>query len=49
MHKEIFANLLLILFFVLTMIIAFWYQSYKFEDCKKVGHSTMYCVFDIGH
>lgn len=21
---------------------------YKFKDCKKVGHSTFYCVLDAG-
>lgn len=21
---------------------------YKFNDCKKVGHSTFYCIMDMG-
>lgn len=20
---------------------------YKFKDCKKVGHSTLYCILDL--
>lgn len=23
-------------------------ESYKFKDCKNVGHSTGYCVLKIG-
>ncbi len=28
--------------------LAIWWQVYKFGDCKKVGHSTLYCVMDFG-
>jgi hypothetical protein len=28
--------------------LAIWWQVYKFHDCKKVGHSTLYCVMDFG-
>lgn len=21
---------------------------YKFQDCRKVGHSIMYCLLDVG-
>lgn len=25
-----------------------WWERYKFHDCRKVGHSRLYCVMDIG-
>lgn len=25
-----------------------WWQIYRYQDCKKVGHSTFYCVMNIG-
>ena len=28
--------------------LAAWWGVYKFHDCKKVGHSTLYCMLDIG-
>jgi hypothetical protein len=38
---------------VLTAIIAFlslgvWWQVYRWEDCRMVGHSTLYCIMTIG-
>lgn len=28
-------------------IILAW-PIYKYKDCKKVGHSTFYCILDFG-
>jgi len=25
-----------------------WWVRYKYQDCKRVGHSTLYCVLDLG-
>ena len=25
-----------------------WWQVYKYHDCKRVGHSTFYCIMSIG-
>lgn len=33
---------------LLLLVIGIWWQVYKYHDCKKVGHTTMYCVLDIG-
>lgn len=38
--------------FLLTIVLmigsAIWWEIYKFQDCKKVGHSTLYCLFSSG-
>lgn len=26
---------------------AFFAADYKFKDCKKVGHTTAYCIMDL--
>lgn len=28
---------------------AIWWQVYKFHDCRRVGHTKLYCIADIGH
>ena len=33
---------------ILVLSFSIWLQLYKFKDCKKVGHSTTYCVLKIG-
>jgi len=25
-----------------------WWQVFRYQDCKMVGHSTTYCIFTIG-
>lgn len=36
------------LFILVPMIvITCFIERYKYHDCKKVGHSTMYCIFNI--
>jgi len=42
------AATLYILMVVAILGLAIWWESYKFQECKKVGHATMYCVFNIG-
>lgn len=32
---------------VLGLIGAYFSEIYKYEDCKKVGHKTLYCILDI--
>jgi len=38
-----------IIFFIILLSISIWWKIYKYHDCKKVGHSTLYCVLDIGN
>lgn len=35
----------------ISLIVAFgsWWEIYKYHDCKKVGHSGLYCVVKIGN
>ena len=37
----------IILFLIIIAAIS-WWNVYSFADCKKVGHSTMYCIGRIG-
>lgn len=37
------------LFVVAIVGLAIWWPLYKFHDCKRVGHSALYCVMDVGH
>jgi hypothetical protein len=38
----------LFFFMVFLLFIVYKWQSFKYHECKKVGHSTLYCVMDIG-
>lgn len=40
--------LLYVLVFLVVFGLAGWWQVYRYQDCKKVGHSTLYCVMSIG-
>ena len=28
--------------------VAIWWEVYKYQDCKMVGHSTLYCIGKLG-
>ena len=43
--KELIAGVILV---VILFGIAIWWNIYAFQDCKKVGHSTLYCLGRIG-
>jgi hypothetical protein len=30
------------------LVLATWWQVYKFYDCRNVGHSMLYCILSIG-
>ncbi len=36
------------LIIIVLVTIGYFIETYKFKDCKKVGHSTMYCILSIG-
>lgn len=40
----------ILLIIVVLLIIPFqiWWQFYRYHDCKKVGHTTLYCILSIG-
>ena len=29
------------------LLFALWLVTFKFSECKKVGHSTLYCLLDM--
>lgn len=34
---------------ILALIAAnIWWQVYRFNDCRAVGHSRLYCILTIG-
>ena len=37
--------LITVLILFLAIALAIKWEIYKYNDCKKVGHSTVYCVF----
>lgn len=43
-------NAIIIGLAIIGIIVSVWWLStYKFKDCKKVGHSTFYCIMDMGN
>lgn len=38
----------IIVFFVIFFVIFFVWEKYNYDDCRKVGHSFMYCLMKIG-
>lgn len=32
---------------IIILIAAIYFIHYKFTDCKKVGHTTLYCLMDL--
>lgn len=46
MQKKI--NMFLVGFSLCIVFFITWLNIYMYEDCKKVGHTTFYCVMRIG-
>lgn len=38
----------LLAFGVLVIFVAYKIEQYKFRDCKKVGHTSLYCFLNMG-
>jgi len=41
-------NIAVVAIIVVVLFIGFEIEKYKFTDCKKVGHTTLYCIFNLG-
>jgi hypothetical protein len=41
-------TLKIVFFIALALFIGLGISMFKYEDCKKVGHSTTYCVLNFG-
>lgn len=37
-----------ILLFAALLATGVWWEVYKYQDCKMVGRSTLYCVMRVG-
>jgi hypothetical protein len=33
--------------FIAVVSVMIWLTVYKWQDCRKVGHSVLYCVMDV--
>ena len=33
-----------VLLLLMVVAAAVWWSFYKYQDCLKVGHSTLYCI-----
>ena len=38
----------LIALLILVLFLAGWWNVYKYQECKKVGHATTYCILILG-
>ncbi len=36
-----------IVLIIIILTSAIYFMHYKFTDCKKVGHTTLYCLMDL--
>jgi hypothetical protein len=32
---------------ILIITLAFYFTVYMYKDCKKVGHTTLYCLLNL--
>jgi|FreactcultuFSWF8_1027224.scaffolds.fasta_scaffold02437_10 hypothetical protein len=47
MHKYQSALVFLVII-AIALIAGICIEVYKFKDCKKVGHTSLYCFLDAG-
>lgn len=45
--KEFFKLLGIIFLLLIGLYISYWLITYKFRDCRKVGHTFIYCLMDM--
>jgi hypothetical protein len=31
------------------VVLVIWWNVFRFDDCRRVGHALLYCILDIGH
>lgn len=48
MKTNWFSFILAILALIIFIYLGIAWEIYKYHDCKKVGHSTFYCVMQGG-
>lgn len=40
--------LLILLGIVAVISLAVWWQIYRWQDCRHVGHTQLYCILTAG-
>ena len=40
-------NIGILLALALILPFAIWLAIYKYSDCRKVGHTVLYCIMDL--
>lgn len=46
---EFLACLGAIILIIALATFSIWWTVYKYQDCKRVGHTKTYCILDIGN
>lgn len=41
-------NILVVLLIVAVLAFAVWWQIYRWNDCRAVGHTKLYCIMTAG-
>jgi hypothetical protein len=44
MKQTIIASIVVL---IIAAVPAYLIERYKYHDCKNVGHTTMYCIFNM--
>ena len=46
--KNIILGTVTLISFLAVISFAVWWQVYRYQDCKLVGHTKLYCIMNIG-
>lgn len=47
-QRQVLKSILIIAMPVALLFLCYSCEKWKYEECKKVGHGTLYCVIKIG-
>lgn len=45
--KKFLEKMIMPTFIIALLVMSVGFSIYKFNDCKRVGHSTLYCILDL--
>lgn len=48
MNDDTIIGVLIFIIIIIMLYGMFKFEQYKFNDCKKVGHATTYCILKLG-
>ena len=35
-------------FLAIVLVTLYFIERYRYQDCKRVGHETLYCILNMG-